>query len=118
MHILELQEDSSAAKYYVKIAQHYASMQEYEVRKQGEKHGGKGGKRTELQEIFCTEIDLCSLSFSPAVVTSLKGRFSIFHLIILLFMLLSRQLFPPPKKTQMIDCRALRFLQTHNRRSG
>lgn len=33
VHILELQEDPSAAKYYVKIAQHYASMQEYEVRR-------------------------------------------------------------------------------------
>lgn len=32
VHILELQEDSSAGKYYVKIAQHYASMQDYEVR--------------------------------------------------------------------------------------
>ncbi|KAA8582872.1 hypothetical protein FQN60_015418, partial [Etheostoma spectabile] len=31
VHILELQEDSSAGKYYVKIAQHYASMQDYEL---------------------------------------------------------------------------------------
>lgn len=31
VHILELQEDSSAAKYYVKIAQYYASVQDYEV---------------------------------------------------------------------------------------
>lgn len=35
VHILELQEDPSAEKYYVKIAQHYASVQDYEVR--GEK---------------------------------------------------------------------------------
>lgn len=34
VHILELQEDSSAAKYYVKIAQYYASMQDYEVREE------------------------------------------------------------------------------------
>ncbi|KAG7214317.1 hypothetical protein INR49_004455 [Caranx melampygus] len=34
VHILELQEDPSAGKYYVKIAQHYASMQEYEVAEQ------------------------------------------------------------------------------------
>lgn len=32
VHILELQEDSSAGTYYVKIAQYYASMQDYEVR--------------------------------------------------------------------------------------
>lgn len=32
VHILELQEDSSAGKYYLKIAQYYASMQDYEVR--------------------------------------------------------------------------------------
>lgn len=31
VHILELQNDSSAAKFYVKIAQHYASVQDYEV---------------------------------------------------------------------------------------
>lgn len=34
VHILELQEDSSAGKYYVKIAQYYTSMQEYEVAEQ------------------------------------------------------------------------------------
>uniref|UniRef100_A0A665WJI3 Intraflagellar transport 172 n=1 Tax=Echeneis naucrates TaxID=173247 RepID=A0A665WJI3_ECHNA len=34
VHILELQEDPSAAKYYMKIAQHYASMQDYKVREQ------------------------------------------------------------------------------------
>ncbi|KAF7654055.1 hypothetical protein LDENG_00075250, partial [Lucifuga dentata] len=34
VHILEVQEDSSAEKYYVKIAQYYASMQEYEVAEQ------------------------------------------------------------------------------------
>lgn len=39
VHILELQEDSSAAKYYVKIAQYYASMQDYEVREEGAKYG-------------------------------------------------------------------------------
>lgn len=32
LHIAELQEDKSAAKYYLKIARHYASLQEYEVR--------------------------------------------------------------------------------------
>ncbi|CAG5928433.1 unnamed protein product [Menidia menidia] len=31
VHILELQEDPSAGKYYVRIAQHYASMQDYEL---------------------------------------------------------------------------------------
>ncbi|KAM6965091.1 intraflagellar transport protein 172 homolog [Aplochiton taeniatus] len=31
VHILELQEDSSAGRHYLKIAQHYASIQEYEV---------------------------------------------------------------------------------------
>ncbi|XP_076011253.1 intraflagellar transport protein 172 homolog [Genypterus blacodes] len=34
VHILELQEDSSAGKYYVKIAQHYASVKDYEVAEQ------------------------------------------------------------------------------------
>uniref|UniRef100_A0A3B4Z6I6 Intraflagellar transport protein 172 homolog n=1 Tax=Stegastes partitus TaxID=144197 RepID=A0A3B4Z6I6_9TELE len=34
VHILELQEDPSAGKYYVKIAQYYTSMQEYEVAEQ------------------------------------------------------------------------------------
>ncbi|XP_039981994.1 intraflagellar transport protein 172 homolog [Xiphias gladius] len=34
VHILELQEDSSAGIYYVKIAQYYASMQDYEVAEQ------------------------------------------------------------------------------------
>ncbi|KAM6905680.1 intraflagellar transport protein 172 homolog [Lycodopsis pacificus] len=34
VHILELQEDSSAGKYYVTIAQHYASTQDYEVAEQ------------------------------------------------------------------------------------
>ena len=32
LYILEQQEDSSVGKYYVKIAQYYASVQEYEVR--------------------------------------------------------------------------------------
>uniref|UniRef100_A0A8B9J8B1 Intraflagellar transport 172 n=1 Tax=Astyanax mexicanus TaxID=7994 RepID=A0A8B9J8B1_ASTMX len=31
LHIVELQEDSSSSKYYLKIAQHYASIQEFEV---------------------------------------------------------------------------------------
>uniref|UniRef100_A0A672S1B2 Intraflagellar transport protein 172 homolog n=1 Tax=Sinocyclocheilus grahami TaxID=75366 RepID=A0A672S1B2_SINGR len=31
LHILEQQEDKTAAKYYLKIAQHYASVQEFEV---------------------------------------------------------------------------------------
>ncbi|TRY86956.1 hypothetical protein DNTS_000647 [Danionella cerebrum] len=31
LHILELQEDKSASKYYLKIAQHYAFVQEFEV---------------------------------------------------------------------------------------
>lgn len=31
LHIVELHEDKSAAKYYLKIAQHYAALQEYEV---------------------------------------------------------------------------------------
>lgn len=41
VHILELQEDPSAGKYYVKIAQYYASMQDYEVRVK--EQGGKEG---------------------------------------------------------------------------
>lgn len=46
VHILELQEDSSAGKYYVKIAQYYTSMQDYEVRvmEQGDKDARQGGK--------------------------------------------------------------------------
>lgn len=31
LHIVELQEDKSSSKYYLKIAQHYASIQEFEV---------------------------------------------------------------------------------------
>ncbi|XP_067274021.1 intraflagellar transport protein 172 homolog [Pseudorasbora parva] len=31
LHILELQEDTTTARYYLKIAQHYASVQEFEV---------------------------------------------------------------------------------------
>ncbi|KAM9840528.1 intraflagellar transport protein 172 homolog [Aulostomus maculatus] len=34
VHILESQEDSSAGKYYLKIAQYYTSMQDYEVAEQ------------------------------------------------------------------------------------
>ncbi|KAM4529832.1 intraflagellar transport protein 172 homolog [Fundulus diaphanus] len=34
VHILELQDDASAEKFYVKIAQHYASVQDYEVAEQ------------------------------------------------------------------------------------
>lgn len=52
VHILELQEDSSAAKYYVKIAQHYASMQDYEVRKEGEKHARKKGEKDRTARDF------------------------------------------------------------------
>ncbi|KAK7878726.1 hypothetical protein WMY93_030965 [Mugilogobius chulae] len=40
VHILELQDDSAAAIYYVKIAQHYASVQEYEVAEQLYVKGG------------------------------------------------------------------------------
>lgn len=40
VHILELQNDSSAAKFYVKIAQHYASVQDYEVAEQLYVKGG------------------------------------------------------------------------------
>ncbi|XP_072318787.1 intraflagellar transport protein 172 homolog [Eucyclogobius newberryi] len=40
VHILELQDDSAAAKYYVKIAQHYASVQEYQVAEQLYVKGG------------------------------------------------------------------------------
>lgn len=31
VYILELQEDRSGGKYYLKVAQHYASVQDYEV---------------------------------------------------------------------------------------
>ena len=31
VHLLELQEDQSFGKYYLKIAQHYASVQDYQV---------------------------------------------------------------------------------------
>ncbi|KAM9354646.1 intraflagellar transport protein 172 homolog isoform 1-T1 [Pholidichthys leucotaenia] len=41
VHILEFQEDSSAGKYYVKIAQHYSSMQDYEVAEQLFVKGGR-----------------------------------------------------------------------------
>lgn len=42
VHILELQEDRSGGKYYLKIAQYYASIQEYEVR------GGREGEKRSL----------------------------------------------------------------------
>ena len=35
VHLLELQEDQSFGKYYLKIAQHYASVQDYQVPGQG-----------------------------------------------------------------------------------
>ncbi|MEQ2313666.1 hypothetical protein AMECASPLE_004402, partial [Ameca splendens] len=41
VHILELQEDASAEKFYVKIAQHYASIQDYEVAEQLFVKGGR-----------------------------------------------------------------------------
>lgn len=37
VHLLELQEDSLVATYCVKIAQHYAAVQEYEVREDEDK---------------------------------------------------------------------------------
>ncbi|KAM3602576.1 uncharacterized protein V6R79_006682 [Siganus canaliculatus] len=40
VHILELQEDSSVSKYYVKIAQYYASLQDYELAEQLYVRGG------------------------------------------------------------------------------
>lgn len=50
VHILELQEDSSSAKYYVKIAQHYASMPDYEVRDRRTEVGGKEENLNEKQK--------------------------------------------------------------------
>ncbi|KAE8286539.1 Intraflagellar transport protein 172-like protein [Larimichthys crocea] len=41
VHILELQEDSAAEKYYVKIAQYYASLQDHEVAEQLFVKGGR-----------------------------------------------------------------------------
>uniref|UniRef100_A0A3B4BGA9 Intraflagellar transport protein 172 homolog n=1 Tax=Periophthalmus magnuspinnatus TaxID=409849 RepID=A0A3B4BGA9_9GOBI len=40
VHILEMQDDSAAAKYYVKIGQYYASVHEYEVAEQLYVKGG------------------------------------------------------------------------------
>ncbi|XP_059212612.1 intraflagellar transport protein 172 homolog [Centropristis striata] len=51
VHILELQEDSSAGKYYVKIAQYYASMQNYEV---AEQLFVKGGHIKDAIEMYTT----------------------------------------------------------------
>lgn len=34
IYILDLQDKQTAAKYYLKIAQHYAALQEYQVRPQ------------------------------------------------------------------------------------
>uniref|UniRef100_A0A3Q1AR83 Intraflagellar transport protein 172 homolog n=1 Tax=Amphiprion ocellaris TaxID=80972 RepID=A0A3Q1AR83_AMPOC len=51
VHILELQEDSSAGKYYMKIAQYYASMQEYEV---AEQLFVKGGHIKDAIEMYTT----------------------------------------------------------------
>ncbi|XP_053193415.1 LOW QUALITY PROTEIN: intraflagellar transport protein 172 homolog [Scomber japonicus] len=51
VHILELQEDPSTAPYYVKIAQYYASMQDYEV---AEQLFVKGGHIKDAIEMFTT----------------------------------------------------------------
>ncbi|KAL6096181.1 ift172 [Pungitius sinensis] len=51
VHILELQEDSSAVKYYVKIAQYYASMQDYEV---AEQLFVKGGHLKDAIDMYTT----------------------------------------------------------------
>uniref|UniRef100_A0A3B3Z6D5 Intraflagellar transport protein 172 homolog n=1 Tax=Poecilia mexicana TaxID=48701 RepID=A0A3B3Z6D5_9TELE len=51
VHILELQEDPSAEKYYVKIAQHYASVQDYEVAQQ---LFVKGGHIKDAVDMFTT----------------------------------------------------------------
>uniref|UniRef100_A0A3P9PZB4 Intraflagellar transport 172 n=1 Tax=Poecilia reticulata TaxID=8081 RepID=A0A3P9PZB4_POERE len=51
VHILELQEDASAEKYYVKIAQHYASVQDYEVAQQ---LFVKGGHIKDAVDMFTT----------------------------------------------------------------
>uniref|UniRef100_A0A8C9QX79 Intraflagellar transport protein 172 homolog n=1 Tax=Scleropages formosus TaxID=113540 RepID=A0A8C9QX79_SCLFO len=49
IHILELQEDQSSGMYYLKIAQHYASVQEYEV---AERLYVKGGHIRDAIEMF------------------------------------------------------------------
>ncbi|KAJ3607079.1 hypothetical protein NHX12_026594 [Muraenolepis orangiensis] len=49
VHILELQEDALFAKYYLKIAQHYASVQEYEV---AERLYVKGGHIKEAIDMY------------------------------------------------------------------
>ncbi|XP_028253563.1 intraflagellar transport protein 172 homolog [Parambassis ranga] len=51
VHILEMQEDSSAGKYYMKIAQYYASMQDYEV---AEQLFVKGGHIKDAIEMYTT----------------------------------------------------------------
>ncbi|CDQ67710.1 unnamed protein product [Oncorhynchus mykiss] len=43
VHILELQEDRSGGKFYLKIAQYYASSQECEIRGQSDGESGRGG---------------------------------------------------------------------------
>uniref|UniRef100_A0A3Q3IYM6 Intraflagellar transport protein 172 homolog n=1 Tax=Monopterus albus TaxID=43700 RepID=A0A3Q3IYM6_MONAL len=51
VHILELQEDSSAGKYFVKIAQYYASTQDYEM---AEKLFVKGGHIKDAIDMYIT----------------------------------------------------------------
>ncbi|XP_060947369.1 intraflagellar transport protein 172 homolog [Limanda limanda] len=51
LHILEQQEDAAVGKYYVKIAQYYASVQQYEV---AEQLFVKGGQIKEAVEMFTT----------------------------------------------------------------
>jgi len=46
-----LQEDSSAGKYYVKIAQYYASTKDYEVREEGR---GVGYFYGPARDSFCS----------------------------------------------------------------
>ncbi|XP_053503578.1 intraflagellar transport protein 172 homolog isoform X4 [Ictalurus furcatus] len=49
LHIVELQEDESSAKYFLKIAQHYASLQEYEV---AERLFVKGGHTKDAIDMY------------------------------------------------------------------
>ncbi|CAL1585627.1 unnamed protein product [Knipowitschia caucasica] len=51
VHILELQDDAAAAKYYVKIAHHYASVHDYEV---AEQLFVKGGRIKDAIDMYTT----------------------------------------------------------------
>uniref|UniRef100_A0A3P9LP27 Intraflagellar transport 172 n=1 Tax=Oryzias latipes TaxID=8090 RepID=A0A3P9LP27_ORYLA len=51
VHILDIQDDPSTAKYYIKIAQHYASIRDYEM---AEQLFVKGGRVRDAIEMYTT----------------------------------------------------------------